>query len=129
MRTTRTATTPNRTLRGALLLLPAALFLAGCTGTTDDVDLPTPSAVAEAARKALATELDLPEADLDIAVDEAVTWPDTSIGCPEEGMSYAQVLTPGHRVILRVGYEEYAFHAAEGGLPFLCENPQEPVAE
>lgn len=41
---------------------------------------------------------------------ERVTWSDASLGCPRKGMMYAQVLTPGYQVILRVGDVEYDVH-------------------
>ena len=43
---------------------------------------------------------------------EAVEWPDTSLGCPEPGMMYAQVITPGYRIILAVGEELHEYHAS-----------------
>jgi hypothetical protein len=35
---------------------------------------------------------------LRVASVEAVTWRDSSLGCPQDGMLYMQVLVPGHRV-------------------------------
>ncbi len=32
---------------------------------------------------------------------EPVTWPDSSLGCPQPGIQYLQVLTPGYRIELR----------------------------
>jgi len=39
---------------------------------------------------------------------EAVEWPDTSLGCPQSGKMYAQAITPGYRIILKVGGEQYS---------------------
>lgn len=41
---------------------------------------------------------------------EAVDWPDSSLGCPEEGGVYAQVITPGYLVVLSIGGEEVEYH-------------------
>ena len=38
---------------------------------------------------------------------DAVTWQDTSLGCPEPEMFYAQVLTPGVRLVLARQGQEY----------------------
>lgn len=42
---------------------------------------------------------------------EAVDWPDASLGCPEPGLVYAQVITPGWRILLRVGTREFTYHS------------------
>ncbi len=43
------------------------------------------------------------------------TWNDASLGCPEEGMYYAQVLTPGYEIIFKVNGKKnkgkrYVYH-------------------
>ena len=52
-----------------------------------------------------------------------VTWPDASLGCPQPGMAYAQVLVDGYLIMLRAGLGIYNYHG--GGYPdrgpFLCE--------
>ncbi len=50
---------------------------------------------------------------------EEVTWPDTSLGCPEEGMMYAQVLTPGFRIEIEALGKRYVYHSG-GGRTILC---------
>jgi hypothetical protein len=71
---------------------------------------------------------------LSIAVDEiqlvefkSVVWPDASLGCPQPGMAYAQVLTPGYLIILSAGGEDYEYHASTGTQVVHCEDPQPPV--
>jgi hypothetical protein len=53
--------------------------------------------------------------------DQAVTWSDGSLGCPQPGMMYTQALVPGYWVVLQVGEVEYDYHAAESGYFVLCE--------
>ena len=54
----------------------------------------------------------------------AVTWPDGSLGCPEPGMMYTQVLVDGTLVVLEAGGSRYEYH---GGDPLLfCEHPTPP---
>jgi hypothetical protein len=67
-----------------------------------------------------------PSAIMTVSVDE-VTWPDGSIGCPQPGMSYAQALVAGVRVLLELDGRRYEYHAGEGRPIFLCETPQPPV--
>jgi len=60
-----------------------------------------------------------------------VTWPDASLGCPQPGMSYPQVLTEGTRIRFRVGPRVYQYHVGPGGAPRFCDRPEavEPLAE
>jgi hypothetical protein len=56
-----------------------------------------------------------------------VTWPDSSLGCPQSDFGYMQVLTPGILVVLQHGGSSYHYHGAREGLPFYCEQPRQPV--
>jgi hypothetical protein len=53
-------------------------------------------------------------ADVQVVAVEAVTWPDSSLGCGEPGQSYLQVLTPGYRVTLAAGEERATYHTSDG---------------
>jgi hypothetical protein len=39
-----------------------------------------------------------------------VNWPNSSLGCPEEGVNYMQVITPGYELEFRVGEERFSVH-------------------
>lgn len=54
---------------------------------------------------------------------EAVTWNDGSLGCPQPGMVYPQVLIEGYRLVLEANGVTYAYHAAAYGDFFYCERP------
>ena len=72
--------------------------------------------------------VDLAKADLaerlGITVDvirlvsyEELVWPDSSLGCPQPGMEYLQVLYDGARIILDVDGMQYNYHSGgERGL-------------
>ncbi|MEW6182235.1 MAG: copper amine oxidase N-terminal domain-containing protein [Bacillota bacterium] len=51
-----------------------------------------------------------------------VEWPDTSLGCPEPGLMYAQVITPGYKIILSDGSTDYEYHAGNGGNLIFCSS-------
>lgn len=59
-----------------------------------------------------------------IEVDSATLeqWPDSSLGCPEKGMQYAQVLTDGALIVLTSGAKTYKYHAGGSRPPFYCAN-------
>jgi len=40
------------------------------------------------------------------------TWSDTSLGCPEKGKYYAQVITPGYLIIFEIGERIYNYHTS-----------------
>jgi hypothetical protein len=71
----------------------------------------------------LATRLTIAATEIKVVSVEEVTWPDTSLGCPQPGMAYAQVLRDGVRIILSAGDVQYHYHSSTEGPPFLCENP------
>lgn len=50
-----------------------------------------------------------------------VDWPDTSLGCPEPGKVYAQVITPGYRILLSDGQEEYEYHSDKENNVVYCQ--------
>jgi hypothetical protein len=50
-------------------------------------------------RAVVAEELGLKPEDLTLVHSREVQWPDSSLGCPQEGMNYLQVITPGWRII------------------------------
>ena len=52
-----------------------------------------------------------------------VSWPDSSLGCTQPGQQYAQVVTDGSLIILKVGNTLYPYHAGGSRKPFLCEPP------
>lgn len=51
---------------------------------------------------------------------QPVEWRDTSLGCPIEGMMYAQVITPGYLIVLEANGQEYEYHASQTHAVF-CE--------
>ncbi len=57
-------------------------------------------------------------------------YPDTSLGCPQAGQSYAQVLTNGYEFVFVYNGATFDYRAAaDGSTLFLCSGPAEvPVA-
>jgi hypothetical protein len=53
---------------------------------------------------------------------QAYEWPDGSLGCPEPGQVYPQVITPGYHVELEVADgARYDYRLTERGSFKLCE--------
>ncbi|HKY47737.1 MAG TPA: hypothetical protein VJQ79_07120, partial [Acidimicrobiia bacterium] len=51
---------------------------------------------------------------------QAVDWPDGSLGCPEPGKSYTQVLTPGYLVTVDAGGVTLEYHLNRQGAFKQC---------
>ena len=84
----------------------------------------TPSqqpAPVRAAVASYAKALDLPIDAISVLSAESVTWPDGSLGCPEPGMQYIQVLTEGFRVQLEARGRRAEYHTDRGSQVLRCE--------
>ena len=88
--------------------------------TSDD---PEAFARADAAQRA-----GVDEAEVTVVTNEAVTWPDGSLGCPQPGQFYTQALVDGYRIVVEAGGQELHYHGQTGQPPAYCENPSEPAA-
>jgi hypothetical protein len=115
----------------------AALAFSGMIGTesgfaphlvTADAQPEPTSDPAEQAASDLAQRLNVDRSAILVMSVEDVTWSDSSLGCPEPGRAYLQVLTPGMRIRLSMEEKVYEYHSGRGGAPIYCENPQPPVS-
>ena len=96
----------------------------GATAEAPDQQPDTLNALQSRAREVLAARLSAPVESLTLVNDEAVQWSDASLGCPQEGMMYAQVITPGHRMTFRHNDDTYEVHTAAAGSsmePVSCQ--------
>ena len=55
-------------------------------------------------------EQKVPGQEVTIASVEYTEWSDTSLGNPEDGMAYAEVITPGFKIVLEAGGQAYEYH-------------------
>ena len=113
-----------------LMALAAAICLmagAACGGNDGEKQSPTetapassanelvPGEVETAARKLLADELAVDAGDFRLESAESMQWSDASLGCPKEGMMYAQVITPGYRLIFDLAGASHVVHTNSDG--------------
>jgi len=80
-----------------------------------------PAKLLEDIRADLAERTQASREEMVVMRDQAVTWRDGSLGCPQPGMMYTQALVPGYWVVLQVGEKEYDYRASESGHFVLCE--------
>ncbi len=83
-------------------------------------EVAAPDALVEAVTADLAEQLDVSPDEIEVVNAEAVEWPDSSLGCPQEGMMYMSVVTPGYRIVLKYEGEIYAYHTGKNAdKPFI----------
>ncbi|MFP4346340.1 MAG: hypothetical protein ACLFU8_16740 [Anaerolineales bacterium] len=107
--------------------------------------LPTPSptlgvegALFAQLRPLLAEALETSAEELRLVEAQREEWSSTALGCPRPGRDYAQVITPGWRLVVKdAGGKGYAVHTAEEPAHFVvCEpdlsprpSPEPPLTE
>ena len=73
------------------------------------------------AKDDLAQRLSVDLGLIELLEAKSVVWPDASLGCPQPGMAYKQVLEDGALIILRVEGILYEYHTGGSRGLFLCE--------
>lgn len=76
----------------------------------------------EKAKEDLAQRLSISVTQINLIETAEVEWSDSSLGCPQPGMEYLQVLTPGYRILLEFNGSEYGYHSNRDAYVFFCEN-------
>lgn len=76
----------------------------------------------EAVTMNLSEQMGVPAESITIVSVEPVTWPNGGLGCPQEGMAYAEVLVEGSRIILEADGQIYTYHTAGTTEFVLCVN-------
>ncbi len=76
--------------------------------------------VAEDAVNIIAHDLGVSPDAVTVLSVQKVTWSDASLGCPQPGMMYAQVLTPGYLVTAEVNGQTHNVHMNDRGKGEVC---------
>jgi len=88
---------------------PLATWAASPLSTPDDSS--RSNVTVRAAINDLATKLKIAPEKIQVVSVEEVDWPDTSMGCPQPGMFYAQVIVQGYRIVLAAEGKQVVYHA------------------
>ena len=115
----------------ALVILSMLTACTPAAAATAPMASPTPSAseaMVEAARLDLAARLGVDASSFQVGAVEEIDWPDASLGCPQLGVLYIQVVTPGLRVTLQSGGQTYDYHTDLTGRVVLCPAGGPPAA-
>ncbi len=74
----------------------------------------------DAAVREAAARLGIPASQVVVQRVEDREWSDTSLGCPQPGLLYAQVMTPGYLVVLSGGGKQLEYHTDARGRVVFC---------
>jgi hypothetical protein len=96
-----------------LISIVFAAVVATASGTERDI--------AKLAIDTLAADLKVGKDTISVDTIRAVNWPDSSIGCPQPGRAYLQVITPGNKITLRATGQVYVVHEANNRA-FVCHS-------
>jgi len=117
-------------MRKLLFLLTFTFLLYGCQSAEESEQVISPAESNRFTNEAiqdLANRLKVAQGQIMLVREEPVTWRNSSLGCPKEGMMYTQALVEGSLIVLRVDGKNYQYHSGKGRAPFLCENPEKPA--
>ena len=81
----------------------------------------------ERTKEDLANRLAITTDEISLVEITEVEWSDSSLDCPQPGMEYLQVITPGYRIVLQVNDEVYEYHSNRDTHFVYCENQFPPV--
>ena len=113
------------------MLVAAVLLLAACAARPGGDNGAGPEAATPVAEIVgdLEARTGADPSAVEVLRAEAVTWRDSSLGCPEPGMMYMQALVEGYWVILRYAGESHDYRATRGGRFVLCtqSDRQKPI--
>jgi hypothetical protein len=86
------------------------------------------AALVNQASQELARQLGIDVSEVTFVRSVAVDWNDSSLGCPQPGMAYLTVITPGYQIVLEAQGKAYYYHTRGTDYFVLCEDAQ-PVEE
>ena len=76
----------------------------------------------EKAKEDLAQRLSISVTQIGLIDATEMEWSDSSLDCPQPGMEYLQVITPGYRIVLQVNNRLYEYHTNRDAYFVYCDN-------
>jgi len=98
------------------------LCLNACATQPQQTAPAKPVDVNEVAVQTVAEKLNIQVEELSVADSRAMEFSDASLDCPQPGMMYAQVITPGHRVLVKYQNKTYDVRVS-GSYGQICDKP------
>ena len=87
--------------------------------------MPTPGAesppAVQAALADAAAHLGASTQQLSVVEVTAQDWPDSSLGCPQPGLMYSQIVTPGYLIVISGAGKRLEYHTDRQSRVVLCK--------
>ena len=81
----------------------------------------------EKVKEDLAGRLSITTMQINLVEATEVEWNDSSLGCPQPGMEYLQVITPGYLIKLETSGNLYEYHSNRDSYFIFCAEPNLPI--
>jgi hypothetical protein len=81
-------------------------------GSTSPGTSDVPASVVDAVVADIATTAGVQADQVEVISARSVTFPDGSLGCPQPGLIYTQVLVDGYRIVAKVGDTAYDYRGS-----------------
>jgi hypothetical protein len=88
---------------------------------------PSPQGLVERTKADLATRLSISAYEISLIELAETEWSDSSLGCPQPGMNYLQVITPGYRIVFQVNDQVYEYHSDKNTAFIYCADQIPPA--
>jgi hypothetical protein len=125
--------TPKTALEAITVTTTQTVAVSPTEGETTQMppSLPTPAdpglqRLIEKAKEDLAQRLSISLTQIRLVESTEVEWSDSGLGCPQPGMDYLQVITPGYLILLEVNAQTYEYHSNRDTYFVYCENQSPP---
>jgi hypothetical protein len=117
----------------APFIMKSVVAAAPTIGETSPMKGEVPQAILESILKEAAALAKVERREIKIVRAESVVWSDGSLGCPEPGMMYTQMLVNGYWIVVEAAGKNYDFRVGSGGSFRLCppgqgQPPSQPAA-
>ena len=93
--------------------------------------IPSPASgletLVQLAKADLAQRLSISTDQVSLVETTEAEWSDSSLDCPQPGISYLQVITPGYRILLEVNGTQYEYHSNRATYVVYCDNTNPPI--
>jgi len=93
--------------------------------------IPSPASglenLVQLAKADLAQRLSISTDQISLVEATEAEWSDSSLDCPQPGMSYLQVITPGYRILLEANGTQYEYHSNRATYIVYCDNANPPI--
>ncbi|MHB0998593.1 MAG: hypothetical protein ACYC27_05045 [Armatimonadota bacterium] len=105
----------SKVIRTFILMTTIAVIGCGTVGAGAAVPAAKPanSSIIDKCKANLAKRLKIDAKIIKVTEKKSVVWPDSSLGMPENGKMYAQMMTPGLRVTLQAGNTAYIYTTSD----------------